>query len=107
MIGYVVWAADRITPLTGSQARYPGGGEHWKRRPRAGRRLRGPRRHTHTTGGQVIAGTQTIADTGPAPGTTAAPAHRAGPGPFLAPRCLACCRIAMGVTMGYMLITML
>jgi hypothetical protein len=39
-----------------------------------------------------------------ATGTTAAITARTG---YLAPRCAACCKIAMGVTMGYMLIMLL
>jgi hypothetical protein len=46
----------------------------------------------------------------PAGGTTTttgtAPTGTARTG-YLAPRCAACCKIAMGVTMGYMLIMML
>jgi hypothetical protein len=37
-------------------------------------------------------------------GTTTTGTARTG---YLAPRCAACCKIAMGVTMGYMLIMML
>ena len=57
----------------------------------------------------------TVAGTGAAPGAIASVgfaaagsgARRAGTGAVLAPRCAACCKIAMGVTMGYMLIVML
>ena len=98
MIGYVVWTADRITPRTAATPGIPAA-------VRAGSAAQEPRRLPSRP--STATGTQAAADTGPAPGTTAAAGHRAGPGPFLAPRCLACCRIAMGVTMGYMLITIL
>jgi hypothetical protein len=48
--------------------------------------------------------------TGPEPVGAASPGGCAGGGhgrPYLAPRCAALCKIAMGITMGYMLILML
>ena len=103
MIGYVVWTADRITPLAAATPAIPATAstESAAHEPAAAATA------TTATGGQATVSTQATADAGPAPGATAAPGHRAGPRPFLAPRCLACCRIAMGVTMGYMLIVML
>jgi hypothetical protein len=48
---------------------------------------------------------------GEVPGAAAVAARGGGGtaagGPYLAPRCVACCKIAMGITMGYMLILML
>jgi hypothetical protein len=48
--------------------------------------------------------------TGPEPAGDASPGGCAGSGPgrpYLAPRCAAMCKIAMGITMGYVLILML
>jgi hypothetical protein len=45
--------------------------------------------------------------TGPAPAAAASPGGCAGTGQYLAPRCAALCKIAMGITMGYMLVLML
>ena len=103
MIGYVVWTADRITPLTaagpGIAAAVSAGSA--TQEPAAGFAA------LTATGAQATASTQATAAKAPAPAATAASGHRAGSGPFLAPRCLACCRIAMGITMGYLLIVML
>ena len=103
MIGYVVWTADRITPLTaagpGIAAAVSAGSA--TQEPAAGFA------ELTATGAQASASTQATAAKVPAPAATAASGRRAGLGPFLAPRCLACCRIAMGVTMGYLLIVML
>ncbi len=103
MIGYVVWTADRLTPLTAARPAIPvaASAESAAREPATAFAAL-TAADTHAT-----ASTPATADTGPAPGAMAAPGYRAGLGPFLAPRCLACCRIAMGVTMGYMLIIML
>jgi Domain of unknown function (DUF5134) len=161
MIGYVVWAADRISP----EAARAGG-------PLAGTGGRGARglaaAAVTATNAAVTAGTPAARDsaarTSSAPGSAAGTSSMSGsaadrlPGPstaaagpgataaggpgataaggpgamaaggpgamaavrmapargchtalgsLLAPRCAACCKIAMGVTMGYMLITML
>jgi hypothetical protein len=45
-----------------------------------------------------------VSPAGPRPGSVGS---RPAPGGFLAPRCAALCKIAMGLTMGYMLILML
>ena len=108
MIGYVVWTADRITPRTAATPGIPAAVS-------AGSAAQEPAAAfaavtatgAQAAGAEATASTEAAADTGPAPGTTAAAGHRAGPGPFLAPRCLACCRIAMGVTKGYTPIIML
>ena len=108
MIGYVVWTADRITPPTAGR---PGtfaaasAGSATKEPAAAFTALTATGGHATST--PATASTQATADTDPAPRTTAPPAERAGRGWFLAPRCLACCRIAMGVTKGYTPIIML
>ncbi|HUK71666.1 MAG TPA: DUF5134 domain-containing protein [Streptosporangiaceae bacterium] len=103
MIGYVVWTADRITPLTAARPAIPAAVSAASATQEPAARFA----PLTATGAQATASTRAAADTGPAPSPAPAPGRRAGPGPFLAPRCLACCRIAMGVTMGYLLITML
>jgi hypothetical protein len=45
--------------------------------------------------------------TGPEPAGAAPDGSGAGTGQYLAPRCAALCKIAMGITMGYVLILML
>lgn len=94
LLGYVIWTADQLTSpaavaVAVGRAAGPGASE-------AGDGGRG-RRHQG----------------GPAPAeesgswaTGAAPAAHDGPPP-LSPRLATCCEIAMGVTMGYMLIMML
>ncbi|HUC27571.1 MAG TPA: DUF5134 domain-containing protein [Streptosporangiaceae bacterium] len=83
LIGYVVWTADRLTsfPLVAALAT-------------AG----APVGDLVTAGG----GRETV----PASTAAADVAEARRPGP-LSPRLAACCEIAMGVTMGYMLILML
>ena len=103
MAGYVVWAADQLTALT---------------RARTAGRAQSAAHHTagipRTLATVAAPGTRD-----PAAGTGAAAAiwheHPAastwrpqpGPTPMLAPRLAACYKIAMGITMGYMLIVML
>jgi hypothetical protein len=79
MFGYVAWVGDRLTLRAPALA------------------LAGP-----GTGESASAGHTTASGCGGAAGAAGA-AGRA----YLAPRCAALCKIAMGVTMGYMLILML
>jgi uncharacterized protein DUF5134 len=87
MIGYVLWTADQLTA---------------------------PRRATAVAASGAARGQCRIPVTASAEGTRDAAAdaappgrgHRAG-GPVLAPRLAACYKIAMGISMGYMLILML
>jgi hypothetical protein len=81
MFGYVVWVADRLTTRAPALAIRP------------------------TVQGPAVAG-------GPGPESVPSPEGCAAAGsrlgrPYLAPRCAALCKIAMGLTMGYMLILML
>jgi hypothetical protein len=92
MIGYVFWTADQLTALVRATAAAAPGGV------------------------QDLAGTPATAAVPAAAGMRDAPGaagavlrgltHRPG-GPALAPRLAACYKIAMGITMGYMLILML
>lgn len=97
MFGYVMWQADRLPALA-----------------RAGSGVAAVLGLTGTASGPALAqaagppaapaqgaGVRPI----PVAGPGAAPA-RPGPGP-MSPRLAACCQIAMGITMGYMLIMML
>ncbi len=81
IIGYVMWVGDRLTRPGGPlpEAALPEAALPEVARPEA-------------AGGPAVAG--------PGPATVAALA------PF-APRTVACCKIAMGVTMGYMPIVMM
>jgi hypothetical protein len=89
MFGYVVWVVDRIriAPLTAAGAGVP------------------------AAAAAAAGGAGLVPGAGLAAGDGASPLG-AGCGPtaptrLLAPVCAAACKIAMGVTMGYMLITML
>jgi Domain of unknown function (DUF5134) len=98
MFGYVVRVADRLTARAPALA------------------LPGARPIQAATPGPA-AGPIPAAGQGPLPAAPPSPAGCAatGPrladprlaGPYLAPRCAALCKIAMGITMGYMLIMML
>ena len=85
LFGFVVWTTDRLTSLAPVTA--------LARRASPGP---GP--------GDAAPGAAAGADPGESPRLPAAPPGRAVP---LSPRLAACCEIAMGVTMGYMLIVML
>ena len=81
MFGYVAWVGDRLT------ARTPALAANLPQAPGA-----------------------LMTVTGPPPAAAASPGGCAGARqgrPYLAPRCAALCKIAMGITMGYMLILML
>ena len=100
LVGYVIWTADRFTSLAPVAA------------PRA---LTVPARTVVAPA--LAASSAPAAGAEPAPGGTATQATQADAGPDAArsawtrppmsPRLAACCEIAMGLTMGYMLITML
>jgi hypothetical protein len=98
MFGYVAWVSDRLTvqaPALTVQApalavAVPAGAVRVVNRP-------------EEPGALMTA-------TGPASAAAASPGGCAGAGPgrpYLAPRCAAMCKIAMGITMGYVLILML
>jgi hypothetical protein len=91
MIGYVLWTADQLTALVRATA----GAAPGAVRDQSPALAAGP---PGGVGIQDAAG----ADGAVPPG----PTHRPG-GPALAPRLAACYKIAMGLTMGYMLILML
>jgi Domain of unknown function (DUF5134) len=164
MIGYVVWTADRMLPLsaatsgtgvsaaTSAMRAAPGddGGNHWPSALSATRAasvadnapgspgatsatgIGSATGTAYATGTAAATGTASATGTAAAPSIAAANTHDAGEdmavmpdrgaaassttavagcravlGPLLAPRCAAMCKIAMGVTMGYMLIVML
>jgi uncharacterized protein DUF5134 len=94
MTGYVLWTADQLTSLARATSATT-------TRDAA----RPPARLLVTTGAPAAAGTQGAG----APAASAAPAVHRHPAasPALAPRLAACYQIAMGIAMGYMLITML
>ena len=93
MVGYVVWTTDRLTTLARAKTAAAGTGRDQKDHRPAAVPAAAPRH-----------------DAGPAPSTPAAVQiqHRgqAG-GPVLAPKLAACGKLAMSITMGYMLILML
>jgi hypothetical protein len=90
MIGYVLWTADQLTELVrGPAGATAGAVPHQSRALAIG----------HSGG----VGTQDAADAAAVPEGAA---HRPG-APALAPRLAACYKIAMGLTMGYMLVLML
>ena len=90
MIGYVLWTADQLSTLVRAPAGATAGAV----------RHQSPALATGHSGG---GGTQDAADAAAVPSGAA---HRPG-GPALAPRLAACYKIAMGLTMGYMLVLML
>jgi hypothetical protein len=89
LLGYVIWTADRLTSLAPVAA------------------LRAARAETAAGAGQPAGGT--LAAARPPAEANASAAAGAPPhaSPPMSPRLAACCEIAMGLTMGYMLITML
>jgi hypothetical protein len=88
LIGYVIWTADRLTSFAPVAALAAAG------RPVGALVLAGG-------GAEAVPASTVPASTG---ATEPAEARRPAP---LSPRLAACCEIAMGVTMGYMLILML
>jgi hypothetical protein len=91
LLGWAVWVGDRLTVRAPALAvAVPAGAVPAVSRP-------------EESGALMTA-------TGPEPAGAASPGGcgEAGHGrPYLAPRCAALCKIAMGITMGYMLILML
>jgi len=92
MLGYIVWTTDRLTALARAKATVVGGGADRGRMPSAASLAVAPAR---AAGGAVST---------PAAGSRAG--DQAGP-PVLAPKLAACGKLAMGITMGYMLLLML
>jgi Domain of unknown function (DUF5134) len=80
MLGYLLWTTDRLTSMSRARAEASGSPQ-----PEA-------------AGGPIRVGTLTLTASAPAALTARAQ---------LAPRFAACCKIAMSIGMGYMLITML
>ncbi len=84
MAGYVMWQADRLPSLARA----------------------GAAQASQAT--SITQASWTASATATAPGLAATAGPAATPGPrALSPRLAACCQIAMGVTMGYMLVLML
>ena len=94
LIGYVVWTADRFSSLA------PAAALAARSAPVPVLAGAGPGGGTSIVAGGGEGGRGTLRDDGQAP---AGQARRVP----LSPRLAACCEIAMGVTMGYMLILML
>jgi hypothetical protein len=91
MLGHIVWSADQLTSLTRT-------------------RKTSPARSTLPDPGQmpIASGSAALTCTQDAPGTSGVvAAGRPARGPMLAPRLAAYYKIAMSITMGYMLILML
>jgi Domain of unknown function (DUF5134) len=95
MFGYVVRVADRLTAHAPALAGQPA--------------ALGPVLVATSSGSATASRAATASGSATAPassGCSAAPDTRPGRS-YLAPRCAALCKIAMGITMGYMLILML
>jgi hypothetical protein len=112
LLGYVIWTADRLTSPATATATVAVAVAGAGAAPTDGGGTGGSRARHHRSGpasaaeyGHRVSGPASAAEPGRF-GTSAAPAAQAGPPP-LSPRLAACCEIAMGVTMGYMLIMML
>jgi hypothetical protein len=95
MLGYVVWIADRLTSLAPTTANVTASGR--------AEDLVG----SLVPSGQAAAASAHAAAAGSTSGTGDASHLRAAGRPMLAPRLAACYKIAMGITMGYMLILMM
>jgi hypothetical protein len=99
MLGYVAWLGDRLTSISPGAAvtAAPGGAAQFAAAP-AGQEL------AYAAGTRPAPAAEGTARTLARPG----PVRKArGCWPVLAPRAAACSKIAMGITMGYMLIVML
>ncbi len=96
MVGYVVWAADQLTSFAraGTTAT-----------PRS--TSRDPAGAPGTSGTLSSARTPDTAQAPGTPGTAGTPRLDLAGRPVLAPRLATCAKIAMGITMGYMLVLML
>jgi hypothetical protein len=93
MLGYVVWTTDRLTALARAKAvAADPGGNPGQRLPAAA---------------PAAARTRDAGGTGSAPAGVGAQHGNPGGRPVLAPKLAACGKLAMTVTMGYMLILML
>src|SRR6266516_3018682 len=93
MVGYIVWTTDRLTTLARAKTAAAGTGRDQNDHRSAAVPAAAPRH-----------------DAGRAPSTSAAAQtqHRGQAGrPVLAPKLAACGKLAMSITMGYMLILML
>jgi hypothetical protein len=95
MVGYVMWQADRLPAVARAGATGTGATGTGASRPDPGVTLAPGR-------GAAPGDVPVLLAAGPAPGLAPSP----GPG-ARSPRLTACCQIAMGVTMGYLLILML
>jgi hypothetical protein len=91
MIGYVHWTADQLTALWHATAVVASGAMRNEARTPMAAGAPSSARDTHNPAADAA---------------SAGHAHRAG-SPELAPRLAACYKIAMGITLGYMLILML
>jgi hypothetical protein len=90
MLGYIVWTTDRLTALARANTTTADPGRKPDQRPPA------TAGHPHDAG-----------DASGVPGAFATRHQDQGGRPALAPKLAACGKIAMSITMGYMLILML
>jgi Domain of unknown function (DUF5134) len=113
MFGYVAWVGDRLTarapapPAAVPSAAVPSAAVPSAAVPAAAVPVAAVPQESGAL--MTATGPEPVA-TGPEPAGDASPGGCAGSGqgrPYLAPRCAAMCKIAMGITMGYVLILML
>jgi hypothetical protein len=104
MAGYVVWAADQLTSLTRIAA---AGTAQTAAQDAAGTPRTFATVAASGTPDAAAAGTRSAATTWHQHPGTSTSHQQPGATPMLAPRLAACYKIAMGITMGYMLILML
>jgi len=96
MLGYVLWATDQLASLARASTALPAGGTAWD--------------HPGipvTPGALAAAGTAGAARPPAASGVGGSRHGHPARGAVLAPRLATCYKIMMGITMGYMLVTML
>lgn len=108
MFGYVAWVGDRLTARAPALAvAVPAAAVPAAAIPAAAFPVAGMPQES----GALMTATEPVpAATEPEPAGDASPGGCVGSGqgrPYLAPRCAAMCKIAMGITMGYVLILML
>jgi len=101
MVGYVVWTTDQLTSMARARTAVTAQGATWDTvgLPRIPA--------TVAVSGRSNAAAGTLGTATSTPGATASSRQHAGVSLMLAPRLAACCKIATGITMGYMLILML
>jgi len=105
ILGHVIWTTDRMTSLAPAGGAGPRIPVHVPAGPAAN--PAGPGRGTNGPAAGASTEPSASASTEPAAGASApVPASLRASRPPISPRLAACCEIAMGVTMGYMLVLM-